>query len=278
MDQPVHRSLAKETTSPRQVPPTPIVTTVFQATEDVPKYDKQSSATWILRCSENQEALWQKYGIFSLEAPSRWNIAFFLKEYWTPEYPPERRTHIPSPLQRHIGVDHFPAWDPFGGRYGRSVPWENILHWEVPFEGFKWNLQAGIVELAPNKNPRNRFSQEATMKYFTTKDESLTQTFKGWPLAEYQMANRNIRKKARYCKPPSRTPPVVKASSPKTSRRRRREMIFQAFKAAVGMKVGEWTSFWPVVLLGNSQKNNMYPEGSPVDQTIRGCFFCGWSM
>ena len=41
--------------------PRPPFTTEVQATEDAPKYDKQSSATWILRCSEDQEALSQKY-------------------------------------------------------------------------------------------------------------------------------------------------------------------------------------------------------------------------
>ena len=138
MDQPVHRALAKETTSPRQVPPTPIVTTVFQATEDVPKYDKQSSATWILRCSE-KGSLWKKRVIMiSLEAPSRWTS--HILECWTPEYPPEN-DHI-SRLPYKITFESIifrlgPVWV----GYGRTVPWENILHSEVPFEGFKWNLQ-----------------------------------------------------------------------------------------------------------------------------------------
>lgn len=93
-------------------PRPPLSPQFFQATEDVPKYDKQSSATWILCCSENQEALWPP--------KNSWNG------------PPNKNA------EKLI--------QPRG-------------HYEIKGLKFCWNFSL-----------------------FYTKDESLTQTFKGWPL------------------------------------------------------------------------------------------------
>ena len=119
-----------------------------------------------------------------VEAPSRWTLHFFKRNIEYQNTLLRTITYPVSPTKAHLSRS-FLGWDPFGSAMdepfpGRIYSTQKFLlkvSKKSSMESFLGAIPKHEVEsagrhswMAPPKNPRNWFSQEATMKYFTTKD------------------------------------------------------------------------------------------------------------